>query len=379
MSNFIEEFKRGQIGKNKGLDMGPGFSAVSKHINGVSRGAVFGIASSPKVGKSTLVQYAFIIHPYLDALKKGIPIHFIFFSFEMDRILVEFNFAVYFLFLDYGIKSISLEDGITHNGETVIPLTPDYLRGKIQDDNGDIIKVKTTVEEKLKEVYEKRIIPMFGEYNKYGIRIKKGVIDFVEHKTNPTGLKNYILEWAEENGTFHYEHYTDKEGRAGKKAVGYTPNNEEAYTIIITDTIRKIPRERGFSMKENIDKYIEYSVDIRKMCSFTFVHIIHLNRDMTDVNRMRYMGDLLFPTADDIKDTGNLSEEADYIFTMMDPNDDRYKLDKHFGAILRNSAGDVIYPNMRSLHLVESRHAIAPKHFRINMEGHIKNFERLII
>ena len=40
------------------------------------------------------------------------------------------------------------------------------------------------------------------------------------------------------------------------------------------------------------------------MCSFTFVHIVHLNRSMSDTQRMKFLGDMLYPTPEDIKDTG---------------------------------------------------------------------------
>ncbi len=50
MSNFIVEFKKGQAGKNKGLPMGKGLEAISKAIDGIQRGMMYVIASSPKVG-----------------------------------------------------------------------------------------------------------------------------------------------------------------------------------------------------------------------------------------------------------------------------------------------------------------------------------------
>lgn len=73
----------------------------------------------------------------------------------------------------------------------------------------------------------------------------------------------------------------------------------------------------------------------------------------------------------------NLSEDSNYIFTMFNPNDDRYNLDKHFGKIIKKPDGSLIYPNMRTLHLVESRHCDAPQHFRFNMLGNVKMFKKL--
>lgn len=71
----------------------------------------------------------------------------------------------------------------------------------------------------------------------------------------------------------------------------------------------------------------------------------------------------------------NLAEDADYVFTMFNPNDQRYGLEKHFGTQIRDSKGNEIYPNMRTIHLVESRHCEFPQHFSVNMYGGYKNFE----
>lgn len=49
MSNFIIQYKKGQAGKNKGLYMGEGLDAISKAIDGIQRGMMYTIASSPKV------------------------------------------------------------------------------------------------------------------------------------------------------------------------------------------------------------------------------------------------------------------------------------------------------------------------------------------
>ena len=46
--NFIEEYKKGQNSGNKGLPMGEGLSNLSKHINGIQRARIYGIAAEPK-------------------------------------------------------------------------------------------------------------------------------------------------------------------------------------------------------------------------------------------------------------------------------------------------------------------------------------------
>lgn len=72
----------------------------------------------------------------------------------------------------------------------------------------------------------------------------------------------------------------------------------------------------------------------------------------------------------------NLAEDADYVLTMLNPNDERYRLLNHFGLKIKDSNGSEIYPFMRTLHLVESRHCEFPQHFRVNMNGALKDFSQ---
>src|SRR5690606_8501884 len=118
-------------------------------------------------------------------------------------------------------------------------------------------------------------------------------------------------------------------------------------------------------------------VELRNWCQFSFVDIIHLNRSMSDIQRSKFMGDMIYPNADDIKDTGNLAEEANHLLTMFNPNDDKYNLRKHFGVEIKDLKGNVLYPLMKTVHLVESRHVWYPQHFRYNMKGNVKTFEML--
>jgi len=62
--NLIEEFKKGQSGGNKGLPMGEGLANVSKAVNGVQKGRMYGFAGASKSGKSTVVDYAMVLEPF---------------------------------------------------------------------------------------------------------------------------------------------------------------------------------------------------------------------------------------------------------------------------------------------------------------------------
>lgn len=379
--NFRKKLEQGKKGANFGLPMG--IPKLDRAVGGVQRSSIFGIAAGPKGGKTTLVDFCFLINPflyYLEQLKAGktINIEWIYFSFEISRVKKEFKLATFFMNHDYGITHF------IHKGKK-FEISPNYLEGKIKDEDDEPIIIQPEHEAILLKIYEERIIPLFGEFDNEGEQIKKGLITFIEAKENPTGLRNTIGEYSANQGTWKKEKYThkftDAKGRSlteeREKRIGYTPNDPDKYTIIITDHLRKIPKERGFTLKETVDKYIEYQVEFRNWCGFTFVDIIHLNRSMSDTDRIKYMKEFLYPTGDDIKETGNLSEEADYIITMLDPLDEKFNIDKHFGLEIRDSEGFELFPGYRSIHLVESRDTECPVHFRTIMKGNINTFEEL--
>ena len=373
MGNFFTEFFKGQQGHNSGLSMGEGLANVDKALGGVLQSMTYGMAAAPKVGKSTITDYMFIISPYEDSLKKGVPIGWTYFSFEMDRVAKEFDFACHYLYKDFGVQEVKLPKGILVKGKSYIPLSSAYLRGRLKDDTEKTVLVDKDLQGMLKTVYKTRIAPLFGRYDNRGRLTERGLIDFQSQNENPTGLRNKLLAKAEQEGFFETESFV-KDGVTHYKRVAYTPKDPRKYHIVITDTIRKLKKERGFTLKDTIDKWLEYATNLRNLCGMTFVHIVHLNRGMSDINRLKYAGDTIYPTPDDIKDTGNLSEECNYLFTMFSPNDDRYNLSKHFGLDLKDSKGNHLFPGMRTLHLVESREVEAPQHFRMEMQGNIKNF-----
>ena len=378
MSNFIEHYNEGLSGNNVGLYMGDGLSSLSAALGGVQKKRQYGVAAGPKVGKTTLTDVGFVIEPYLDSIARNVPFEIIYFSFEIDRISKEYDFASHFFERDYGITKVELPFNVTIKGESFIEMSGEYLLGQKQDDNRNPIKMDISLFDKLVAIYENRIIPLFGEYDQNGVQIKKGIITFIENKENPTGIRNKLLAHAELNGQFTWESSVGSNGSTYSYRKSYKPNNPKKITLVIMDHVRKLIWERGFKMKETIDKYAEYSTELRNMCSYSFVQIIHLNRSISDTNRLKYADDMLYPTSEDIKDTGNLSEECNYVITMFNPNDDKYHLNKHFGKLIRTPDKKLIYPSMRTIHIVESRHCEYPQHFRVNMRGATKFFEKLI-
>lgn len=372
MSNFIETFKDGKAGLNFGLTTG--IDALDRAMNGTQRGVSIGVAAAPKCGKTTFVDYSFVISPYLQMLQLNRldDIEWIYFSYEIDRVSKEFKFASFFMAHDFDVWSYVYKD-VTY------VMSMEYLMGKqmhkLPDGHSELIPISIEHEEMLKNIYISRIVPLFGEYDKYGKKLKQGKIDLIEEAENPTGIDKYLKSHARKTGKFVTESYTilNEKGQTETKTriIGYNANNPMKYTIVILDHIRKPLRERGFSMKENIDKTLEYTTISRNLCKYTHINICHSNRGIANVERLKFAGENIFPTADDVKDTGNLAEESTILMTLFNPNDEKYNLEKHMGVELKD------HPNYRSIHITESRNTPSPMHIQTNMYGGVNMFTPL--
>lgn len=366
MSNFIEEFNKGQRPTSRGIPFGKGLEKITLDTTGIQKGRLYGVAGPEKSGKSTFADYAFLLMPYLYCLEKNIQIAWSYYSFEIDRISKEFDFMAFFLNYDHNVNHINLSEGVTRDGKTKIELSPDYLRGYMLDDNQNPIKVHSALKPVIQQVYQDRIVPLFGEYDSMGRQIKKGLITFKEGRENPTGVYKDLMALAETEGTLVRQY--------GETYL-YSPNNPNAFRIVIIDHIRKLKPERGWQMKQTIDKMSEYMVILRNLLGYTFVPILHTNRNLASTDKLNYYKGDIYPTSNDLKDSGNLGEDCNYLFTTFNPNDDQYNLKEHFGFKIRDTKNNILYPNFKTIHLVASRHCEFPRHYKVNMFGNVKKFE----
>src|SRR4051812_49315090 len=109
MSNFVKTFEDGLSGLNLGLTTG--IKPLDIAINGTQKKTSIGVAAAPKTGKTSFVDFCFLVSPYLQMLKEGRldDIDWIYWSFEIDRVSKEFKIASLFMFVDYGIFDFEFE------------------------------------------------------------------------------------------------------------------------------------------------------------------------------------------------------------------------------------------------------------------------------
>jgi hypothetical protein len=351
---FITSIDDSLSGKYDGLSTG--ITSLDAALGKLLPRQFYGLASAPKVGKSAMTLTHFILFPYLDALKRNRKVHFYYFSYEMDLVtnLSRITTTMY---------SILTKD---------TSVSPRYFFGKeINKETGEYIKPDPDKVRKYKEIYNDYIVPLFGKRNKYGQVVQEGMLTFYGEADNPTGFFKEVIAAAESKGKVIREHL-DIGGKTRKRIVGYEPNDPTEMNIVILDNLRKLIPEGGANLKQTVDKAISYIASLRNMLGWTFIAIIHLNRELSNIDRLRYLGENIYPDNGDIKETGNLSEEANVVMTLFNPKDKKYGLTRHMGVNL----SDV--DEYRTLHIIEARDIPSPRHIRLNFLPNIGLYTKYV-
>lgn len=362
-SEFQHRFERGQEGLELGLSTG--FKILDDAFYGWNRSSIVTIASAPKVGKTTFCDAIALVYPYLDALEKGVTFTVDYFSYEIDRITKMFRLAPLFFEIDH--------DEYIHevDGEQRM-ICDQYLRGRLRDKDDNLVKVSEKHKKILEIVYQTRLRPLFGVRDiATGKTVEKGIIRFHKRAMSSIEMQNVCYESAHLLGDFYIDgkHY-DRIDHDHDYV--YRPKEENAVHQVIIDHVRKIKKGQYENNKATIDGWSSIEVDLRDRLGFSFVNICHTNRNDTDSNALRYRRKYLHPTNEDLKDTGNLGEDCNYLITLLNPYDLKYDITDHFGIDLTGSNSPIPEGKRkyyRTVHLVYARDAPSPKHMAMYING----------
>lgn len=330
--NLLEKVKLGREGYYSGLKSG--FLRLDKYTDNVGRETIELWGANPKAGKTTIVDARYVLGVLANNPDK--KIHIKYWAYEISRIEKEAKFAAYFMWKDHGIsisKRMILSKG----------------------DN----RLSDAHFEKLIDVYERRIKPMFGEYDDKGRRIKEGIIDYIEGDDSSLDIYERLMRHANNNGTF--EKCLDTNG--DEQFCSYEPN-DDTYTIVIVDHYGLLPCRRGESDKTKIDNLSRYMVKIRNLLKYTIVLISQFNRNTIDVHRLKFNTDI-DANIGDFKGSGNPVQDANNIFAVVNANGYAHLS----GKMYQGYDLGVLGGNYRKITLLESRESEAPASISLYMNG----------
>ncbi len=352
--NLVKIAEAGRLGQNQGLSIG--LNKLNVAMCGLNKNSYIVVGASNKVGKTVFCNTEFVINVYLNNPDKNVK--WVYYSYEMNREQMAFRFASYFIYKDYGEK-----------------LSTNYLSGRAKSEDKKQIIISDKHLKYLEQVNTKYIIPLFGTYDDKDNLIEEGKILFFDKRDEPDNIKKFLEQLAEKNGKVLYETYTEKVNGINvekKKVSGYVPNPNSPQFIVILDHFRKVKRPTGMSEKDTVDLMSGYFADLAKFYGYTCIGIIHLNREIGDLDLVKFLKDGIYPNEDHVKSTGNLGEDCTELITLFDAKNSKFKLTTHFGLDLKSFEEDY-----RSVHLVLSRYSECPIHIQTKFDGLIGSFDQI--
>lgn len=343
---FLQEVYRGLEGLNQGLNVGCSF--LNTRIGGLRRGTYLVVGGESKSGKTAFVDNFFVLNAKL--LNPQADVRWYYYSNEITRIEKEAGMISTMMYRNNNLR-----------------LSADHILGREMNPDGTPKLVDRKYLPLIEEVYEQYITPLFGRYDNNDQLVEPGVINFIEYRENPTGVYNTLVREFEREGQVH------RIDMGGTQVItGYTPDNPNAYRVLMVDHMRGLQRESGNQEKANIDTMSRYIVNLRNLFGMSAVVVIHLNRTSSDVQRIKLLGESLYPDADMAKDSGNLVEDCNTMINLFDPMDPKYGLERHFNVGLnQHKAKDYAY---RTIHIVRNRGGANPIHAGFKFYGDVKDF-----
>lgn len=287
-ASFKEELDRGKAGLNTGLPMG--FPRLEKILPGIQRGTNYLIFGESGTGKSSFADTVFVCNP-LDWYMKNkentdLKLKIVYYSFEISKPRLITKLIARKIWIDHRILldvNYILSKGMKYR------ITDEHYKicmsySRYMDEASDIIQINDSS----------------SGYN------------------NPTGIYKDLIKNSESNGQWDLVNCQRK----------YTEKNPNLYTIVVTDHLGIVPREKGNNTKDNIDMLCKYQVILRNACNYSFVNISQVNRAVNDLKRVHeYEKDSLTLNLGDVKDSGGPVEATDMAIGIVSAK--RYKMEAH--------------------------------------------------
>lgn len=175
-------------------------------------------------------------------------------------------------------------------------------------------------------------------------------------ETNPTAVWKVVLNHVLKNGRVEKENYTIKDETTGmdivkEKIVGYTENNPNTINLIFIDHISCCTTERGYTLKQSIDKLVDYCVLFRNIYKVSTIIIQQQNTSGESAQNIKI--NKIRPSKEGLADSTYTGNYENVLFGLFSPI--KYEIEYYAGYQIKNGFGD----NIRFLECVLNRDGAA--------------------
>ena len=297
---FIE---RGQKGLNKGFKTG-----IMHHaLEYISRGMYILMGAESGAGKTTLMDFAFLLYPwYYEKKLRGRKIRWIYYSYELGELMKSLNWMTFFM-----------------NVEAKKDISMDLLIGKDEKlpENKETKEMLDMAEALLKELMED--------------------IDFVDIPRSAEEFIAEIEEDAKSRGRFDVIEVANKKGVKKKKIV-FVPDDPEEFTLVLVDAINLV--ETDGNLKGEMDAMSRGIFKMRNALgmSYSFVVIQQFNAELAGAERAKANGrnttaNAIKPSRLDFGESKQGYRDADIVFGGVNP--EKYDIQNYMGYPIFNDTG----------------------------------------
>lgn len=336
--NAISQIEDGLQGNNQGIPIP--FTRLRKFLPNIQQKTYYLIGAGSKIGKTSFADDIFLYgaYDYYKSLKDkdeldGLELDIDYFSYEID-ILTKI------------IKGINRK------------LWHDY--GIICDSNTILSKGENRISQ---EIYD-----LVLNFRKYFDDLEE-ICTIHEDVDNPTGIYKYLLDKAKSKGTIVTKNIQkDPTKEPIIRFDYYVPNNKKRYWLGFIDHIALMQEERGFNVKQNIDKMSQYFVFMRNNFLMTPIAIQQMAFDSE--NDERHKSNRLTPTLRDFGDSKYTVRDANVIMALFSPY--RYELETFKGYDIKKLGN-----SFRNLAILENRDGEPNVNLGLNFIGPNGTFREL--
>ena len=266
------------------------FERFRSEVPGIEQGQYIVLTASTKIGKTQLASYIYLysVLEYAFQNPGKCSVHIIYFALEESPQRVIERYMSHLL---YQLDGMRIAPADLRSTSIDYPVPQEAL---------DLLKTKP---------YQDRL-SFFRE-----------CVQFETEETNSTGIRNVCIDYAKKVGTMKTHTIASKSDPGKKIEVfdSYVPNDPNHYKIVIVDHMSLIDTERGYRLKDSMDKLSEYFVKyLRNRFGYTCVAIQQQAFDGEGLEAIKQKR--LMPTVASLSDTKYTSRDADLVIGLFSPD-----------------------------------------------------------
>lgn len=306
------------------------FNRFSEQFPGIEQGRFYLISGASKASKTQIMNYLFLYNTILFGYKHPdiiVPKIF-YYALEETRENITLRFICFLLYTYFGVE-ISPKDLTSTNAK------------------------KPVSKEILNLLDSKQIVEILDFYEKH--------VRFCDSK-NPTGVYKDIITYAKNHGIIHKKEYKYKDidgvERTGESFDYYEPYKSNEYVMFIVDHVSLIDTERGFSLRESINKLCEYLIIARNY--YNYIPVVVQQQNIETVGLEAFKSNKIRPTLAGLADSKDTGKAADVMLGITNPFS--FEISEYLGYNIQ-----ILRGNFRCLEIVLNRsgesNAICPLYF----------------